>query len=343
MTRRETVAGRQRPPPTGASRRGGAGRAAAEPPAEPAVVVTGICGRLGRLLLRKLHREARVVGIDRRPFPDAPPDLVHYRIDLRRKACRDVFRRERIGAVVHLGVMHDPRLAPEVHHTWNIEAFSKVLDYIAAQGIPKLIVLSGAAVYGPRPQNPQFLSEQAPLLGAGRISELRDLVELDMLAQSFFWRAPACETVILRPCFVAGSVRNEIHSYFRLPVTPTLLGFDPMMQFVHEDDVVAVILRALGPGVRGIYNIAGPGVLPLSEAIRRVGRRSLPIPHFVARRVLDRLWRARLSDFPGREIDFLRFICMVDDSRARRELGYEPSRTIDDALAALRDGIDEAR
>ncbi|MBI5500868.1 MAG: NAD-dependent epimerase/dehydratase family protein [Deltaproteobacteria bacterium] len=309
--------------------------------AERSVILTGVCGRLGRLLLRQLHREGRVVGIDRRDFPDAPPDLMHYRLDIRRKACRDVFRREPAQAVVHLGVMHDPRISAETRHTWNVEGFGRVLEYVAAMRIPKLVLLSSAAVYGARPDNAQFLLEDAPLLASGRVSDIRDLVELDMLAQTFFWRVPECETVILRPSFIVGEVHNEIYSYFRLPITPRLLGFDPMMQFVHEADVVQALRQALRPGVRGIYNIGGPGVLPLSQVIARVGRPAAPVPHVLARGLLDRLWRLGFTDFPGREIDYLRYVCMVDDRRARRELGYAPRKSLDETVASIREAFGE--
>ncbi len=88
-------------------------------PSEPGVAVTGICGRLGRRVCRLLHRETRVVGIDRRPFPDKPKDVEHWPVDLRRKKTQDVFRggAARINAVVHLGVMHDPRESGAQHRT----------------------------------------------------------------------------------------------------------------------------------------------------------------------------------------------------------------------------------
>lgn len=299
------------------------------------VVVTGICGRLGRRVARFLHRERGVIGLDRRPFPDRPKDIEHWQIDLRRKKAKEVFRNRKIAALVHLGVMHDPRDSGEDHHTWNVLGFQKLLEHAKQSDVPKVVLLSSANVYGPRPDNAQFLSEDAPLLAASAFSDMRDLVELDMLAQSFFWKHPNTETVILRPAHILGTVRNAPSNYLRLPVVPTLMGFDPMMQAVHQDDVVAAIRLALKPGVRGIFNIAGPPPLPLSQAIQILGRGHLPVPHPMARMMLDRLWKMRLTSFPAPELDFIRYVCMVDDSRARQVLGYAHRYGIEETLHAV--------
>lgn len=303
------------------------------------VIVTGVCGRLGRRVARQLHRERQVIGLDRRPFPDRPKDVEHFQIDIRRKKSKDVFRNHPVAALLHLGIMHNPRFSGEDHHTWNVLGFQKLLEYVRQYDVPKVVLLSSANVYGPRPDNPQFLTEDAPLLAASAFSDMRDLVELDMLAQSFFWKHPHTETVILRPTHILGTVRNAPSNYLRLPVVPTLMGFDPMMQPVHQDDVVQAIQLALRPGVRGIFNIGGPGALPLSQAVERVGRARLPVPHPVARAMLDQLFKMRLTSFPSPEIDFIRYVCMVDDSRARQVLGYSPRYDLDETLRA----IDEER
>jgi nucleoside-diphosphate-sugar epimerase len=107
--------------------------------------------------------------------------------------------------------------------------------------VPKVVVLSSANVYGPRPDNAQFLTEEAPLLAAQAFPEMRDLVEIDHMASSFFWKARDIETVILRPVHILGSVHNAPSNYLRLPVIPTLLGFDPMVQVIHELDVAEAI------------------------------------------------------------------------------------------------------
>jgi UDP-glucose 4-epimerase len=306
---------------------------------EGVVVVTGICGRLGRRVARSLHRDRGVIGLDRRPFHDKPKDIEHWQIDLRRKKARDVFKNRKVAALVHLGVMHDPRDSGEDHHTWNLLGFQKLLEYAKQYDVPKVVLLSSANVYGPRPDNPQFLTEDAPLLAASAFSDMRDLVELDMLAQSFFWKHPNTETVILRPAHILGTVRNAPSNYLRLSVVPTLMGFDPMMQAVHQDDVVRAIVSALAPGVRGIFNIAGPPPVALSQAITLLGRGHLPVPHSIAKMMLDRLWKMRLSSFPSPELDFIRFVCMVDDSRAREVLGYTHRHNIAEALRA----VDEER
>jgi UDP-glucose 4-epimerase len=299
------------------------------------VLVTGICGRLGKRLTRLLHRERPVLGVDRRPFDDKPKDVEHAQIDLRRKKLKDVLRSGGVTAVVHLGVMHDPRASAAEHHSWNVEGFSKLLDYSAQLGISKVVVLSSANVYGPQPGNAQFLTEDAPLLGGARFSDIRDLVEVDMLAQGFFWKHPHTETVVLRPVHILGTVHNAPSNFLRMQTIPTLLGYDPMVQVIHEADVVQAIRRALEPGVRGIFNIAGPQPTPLSRAIKILGRNRLRVPYSLGKMALNRLWNLRLTTFPPPELDHIRYVCMVDDSRARKVLGFTPAHDLESTLRAV--------
>ena len=302
------------------------------------VVVTGICGRLGRELSRLLHRKRKVLGVDRRAFVDPPGDIEHHQLDIRSHKAREVFRHG-IAAVVHLGVMHDPHESSEEHHDFNVVGLQKVLEYVDVYKIPKLLLLSSANVYGPRPDNPQLIREDAPLLGAGPFSDIRDLVELDMLVNAFFWRCPSTETVILRPAHILGTVKNAPSNYLRLDVVPTLLGFDPMMQVVHQRDVLQAIDLALAPGVRGIFNIGGPEPMALSKAITLLGRRAMAVPHSLAKAAVKNLFRVRLTKFPAPELDFIRYVCMVDDTKVRTELGYAPAHNLEATLRA----VDEER
>jgi UDP-glucose 4-epimerase len=303
-----------------------------------AVLVTGICGRLGKRLARVLHRGRPVVGVDRRPFVDKPKDIHHVQVDIRRKKLKDVFRANDIQAVVHLGVMHDPRASSAEHHSWNVAGFGKLLEYVSQFRVPKLVVLSSANVYGPQPSNPQFLSEESPLLGGQNFSDIRDLVEVDILAQSFFWKLPETETVILRPVHILGSVHNAPSNFLRLDPILTVMGYDPMAQVVNEADVVHAIELALRPGIRGIFNIAGPEPVPLSRLIKILGRRRLSVPYSLASVVLRRMWSLRLTTFPVPELDHIRFVCMVDDRRAREVLGFLPRVGLEQTVLAVDEG-----
>ncbi len=86
----------------------------------PAVAITGISGNLGRVVAKLLHRKERIIGIDRRPFPGKPKDLEHHALDLRKRKCEDIFRKENLRALVHMGFMHDPRAEPHEQHSFNV-------------------------------------------------------------------------------------------------------------------------------------------------------------------------------------------------------------------------------
>jgi UDP-glucose 4-epimerase len=300
------------------------------------VAITGIAGNLGRKLARILHGETRVVGFDRRPFLDRPKDVEHHQLDIRKARVEDVFRRGGIQAIAHLGLKHDPRDDAADAHSFNVAGTQKLLDIAARHGVKKVILLSSANVYGPAPGNPNFLPEETPLLGAARLPGFRDLIEVDMYAQSFMWQHPEIETVILRPVNIVGpTVQNAPSNYLRLERPMTVMGFDPMIQVIHEEDVCRAIALALRPGVRGVYNVTGAGEVPLSAALRELGREPLPVPHFLVRPIVKQLFDTRLSSFPPGEVDYIQYLCAVDGSRFIRDTGWTPGYSIRETLRSV--------
>src|SRR5260370_31968307 len=264
-----------------------------------AVLITGISGNLGRVLAKQLHRAEGVVGLDRRRSPGAPKDIEVHPLDIGKRKGEDVFRRGEIKALIHMAIIHDPRLPQAEHHSFNVVGTKAVLEYAAKHGVNKVVVLSSTNVYGPQPENDNFLTEESPLLGSQRFPEIRDLVEVDMYAQQYMWKHPQVETVIIRPVHIIGpSVKNAPATYLRLSRPWTLAGFDPMVQLIHEEDVARSLALALKPGVRGVYNVVGPGELPLSAVLRELGRTPIPVPHLIARPLLDNLFQHRLARFP---------------------------------------------
>ncbi|MEL6181891.1 MAG: SDR family oxidoreductase [Myxococcota bacterium] len=300
------------------------------------VLITGIAGRLGQALTRLLHRDVKVIGLDRRACDALPKDVVFYQLDVRRRKAEDVFRRHTIDALIHLNIMYNPRRSVREHQDFNILGTQKTLDLCQAHGVGKVIMLSSAHVYGPAATNDQFLTEESPLMGStdAGTSWIRHLIAVDMYCSSFFWRHPEIETVILRPVHILGDLGNAASHYLRLPYTPTVLGYDPMVQVVHRDDVISAMMLALKPGIRGVYNIAGPGAVPLSRLLSLAGKQVVPLPEGMLRWVRGLLWRTRLAPFPTQQIDHIKYVCMVDDSRARTHMRYAPRHNLVQTLQA---------
>ncbi len=307
----------------------------AEPP-RPRVVLTGISGNLGRVVAKLLHREAHVIGIDRRPFVGRPKDVEHVQVDVRKKKTDEVFRRNRVDAVIHMGIMHDPRMSAEDHHSFNVLGTMKVLECAAKYGVKKVVMLSSANVYGPSPQNSNFLTEESPLMAASRFPSVRDLIEVDMLAHGFFWRHPEIETVVLRPVHIVGpSIKNAPSNYLRLKRPWVMAGFDPMVQLIHTEDVGRAMIEALRPGRKGVYNVTGPGEVPLSSVFKELGHPPVSVPHMLARPVLSTLFKYRLASYPPEELDHIQFLCMVDGSRWAKETGWNPQYSMRETIRSV--------
>ncbi len=299
------------------------------------LLVTGIASRLGRLLARRLHEEYDIIGIDNRGARHIPKNVTVHELDLRRRPAEDVFRRNRIDAVVHLrdgsGVRRraNERTSPLVAHA------RRVLELCQTYAVPKVVVLSSALIYGPNPDNDMYLTEDAPILAGQRFSTMRDRVEIDLVSGTFFWQHPEADTVLLRPAPIVGRLTNPVSRYLGFRAIPTVLGFDPMVQVVSPEDVVEAIALSLKPGIRGVFNIAGPRAAPLSVIAKKLGKRNIQIPEPLFRTSAALVAKLPRKAIPRAEIDYLKYVCMVDDSHARSVLRYEPKMTLEQTLAPL--------
>lgn len=289
------------------------------------VLITGVSGGQGRLLTQRLTDTCRVVGVDRLPWEGHPSKVKIYQLDLRKRAFEDVFRRERPTTVVHLAFIRHFKVAPEVRHEVNVLGTKRVMEFCHKHGVRQFVLLSSHYVYGALPENPYFLDEDAPLNASRTYPEIRDLVETDSIATTFLWKYPEIRSVVMRPVNILGYyVHSAVSRYLKLRRIPMMWGFDPMMQFIHEDDVAEAIALAIEKRIRGVFNIVGPGSVPLSVAIRETGGKALGMPEPFARTIINRLFKLGLYSFPAGAIDFLKYPCTLDGSPFQKETGFEP-------------------
>src|SRR5690606_22002619 len=283
----------------------------------------------------------RVLALDVRR-PDVP-DLIkteYHPIDLTTPAVgaqlAALLRRpSRIDTVVHGAFLSFPTHAASWAHELEDVGTMHVLDACAQASPRRLVLVSTTLVYGPSPNNPNWLSEDAPLSGLSGSRYVGDKVRAELQVERFAREHPETAVAVLRFAPILGpSIHNSITRFFSRPIAPRLMGHDPLMQFVHESDAVTALKRAVDRDVTGAFNIVGRGVLPYSTVLAMMGRVPVPMPHFVARRLYRALWATQVSISPPPFLDFLRYLCVADGARAERDLGFRPrwdiGRTIHD-------------
>ena len=292
------------------------------------IVVTGAAGNLGRLVVETLRQHWPIIAVDDRPLAGFSPDVDVRRADTRWRSLEDILRQREIAAVIHLGIKHNPRNDAGCYRH-NVVSTQRLIELIAKYRISKFFCLSSANIYGPDPDNSYFLTEDAPLLGAEHYREIRDLVAVDNLVQSFYYRQPDVQTVLFRPVHIVGPrVRSAAATYLRLERPWVITGFDPLVQLIHEEDVVSAMRFALETGERGVFNIVGPGVAPLSRILRVLGRRPRSVPSFLAWPALKGAWRLNTTDFPPAELRHVQYNCVVDGSLAETQLGFRSTYSL---------------
>jgi UDP-glucose 4-epimerase len=301
------------------------------------VLITGIAGGQGRLLARRLAENYEVCGVDKVEWEGAPRGVRVHVVDLRKKKFEDVIRTEMPNAIVHMGFVRHFRGSQDTRHDVNVRGTKQLLDHCVHHGVQNLVLLSSSYVSGAFPENPYYMDEDSPLSASRSYPEIRDLVEVDTLASAFLWRYPHIRTCVLRPVNVLGHyVHSMIAQYLRQERVPTVMGFDPMMQFIHEEDVSESIALSLEHGLQGVFNVAGPGEVPLHTAIEESGGRARSIPEFVMRPLFERLFKLGLIPYPAGAIDYLKFPITLSGSRFVEATNFRPLFGLEEIFHSLR-------
>ena len=311
----------------------------------PAVVlVTGISRWLGGALAAELAADPsieRVLGADTvPPGPDAVRRLGRtefVRADIRNPLIGKVIAAAGVDTVVHMNISSTPGGSGGRTSMKELNVIGTMQLLAACQRVPsvrRLILKSTSAVYGASPRDPAVFTEtmQARRVPGGGFA--KDSLDIEAYVRSFARRRPEVGVAVLRfTNFIGPRIDSLLTGYLRMPVVPTALGFDARVQLLHEDDAVAVLVRAATGDFAGTVNVGAEGTVLLSQAIRRLGRVPLPLPE-QAMAPLGRLSRpARITDYSPEQLRFLNFGRVVDTRVLREEFGYTPRYTTAQALA----------
>jgi UDP-glucose 4-epimerase len=243
------------------------------------VLITGVSRFLGGRLATMLQADPdieKVIGVDTVPPRGDLGRTEFVRADIRNPLIGKVIATTEVDTVVHLNVIATPLTAGGRAAMKEINVIGTMQLLAACQKAPsvrKLVVKSTTAVYGSSPKDPALFTEDMEPRSLPRSGYAKDAVEVEGYVRGFGRRRPDVEISVLRfTNYIGPRIDSSLTHYFSLPLVPTVFGFDPRLQFIHEDDATEVLRIATTEDRPGIYNVGGAGVLLLSQAIRRAGR-----------------------------------------------------------------------
>lgn len=306
------------------------------------VLITGVSGKLGRLVAQRLvAANHEVIGIDRRPWPGRPAELTLCQVDIRKRAAEDVFRTHKPDAAIHMATVTHIKRRSSDRYKINLLGTRAVFDHCHTYGVGTAIFVGRHTYYGAAPDAPLYHKEDDPPMAVNSFPELSDLVAADLYAGSALWRYPKIDTSVLRICYTLGpSHHGTLASFLRGPNVPMVLGYDPLFQFMHEHDVAAAICLALEKQLRGVFNVAGPPPLPLSVLVKQTGSRAIPVPEPIFRLALGRFGLPRL---PKGALEHVKYPVVIDTELFREATGFAHIYDEDQTIAAFNAGGRQAR
>ena len=286
------------------------------------MLVTGVSRFLGGQLATVLQADPRiehVIGVDTVTPTQSLGTTEFVRADIRNPLIAKVISSAEIDTVVHMNVVATPLGAggrSAMKETNVIGTMQLLAACQKAPSVRKLVVKSTTAVYGSSSRDPALFTEDIEPRAVPRSGYAKDAIEVEGYVRGFGRRRPDVSLTLLRfTNFIGPTIDSLLTRYFAMPVVPTVLGFDPRIQLCHEDDGVNVLREATMQDRRGIYNVGGAGIMLLSQAVRRAGRVSVPVPLPSVSLVGQVFRSAGLVDFSPEQMRYLSHGRVVDTAR----------------------------
>ena len=308
------------------------------------VAITGIGGYLGGRLLNRLEQEGeveRIIGLDVREPSAASSKLKFYRQDVR-KPFADIFADNQIDTALHLAFQVTPIHDETGTHSINIRGSQNFLDACEKAGTSQLFYMSSYTAYGANADNPESISEDAPLRPAINFPYPTDKAKVDIMFQDYMKSHADMWVTIVRTVAVTGP--HSVVGGLSVLFTPVMIrpkGYDPLWQFIHEDDLVELVTILLKQKQNGIFNVAGDGGVRYSEMIQAAGKRSIALPAGPLVWFTKLSWKLHLQSRSPGGVDILMYPIVVNTERVRKATGYEFHYTGREAFNAFMDKMKE--
>lgn len=303
------------------------------------VFVTGGAGFLGTHVIRELRAHPGVnlvVAGDVRMPAEPEPGVVYETCDVTQPGMLEpLLLRHDIDVVVHLAAIVNPGRSPELEYRVDVDGSRHVLEACNATGVRRIVVSSSGAAYGYHPDNPDWITESAPLRGNDEFPYARHKRLVEQMLGAYRMAHPELEQVVFRIGTILGpTVRNQITALWDGPRILAVKGSDSPFVFAWVDDVAAAMARAATDGPPGVYNVAGDGRMTVAEIAERLGKRLLTVPAPLLAAGLRVAKTLRMTPHGPNQVVFLRYRPVLANDALKREFGYTPQRSSREAFEA---------
>jgi UDP-glucose 4-epimerase len=317
------------------------------------VVVLGATGNVGTAVLDALRRDAgiaSILGVARRTPAVALPKVEWRSADIVDADLVELFRGS--DAVVHLAWLIQPSRDEPMLRAVNVEGSRRVLEAVAVANVPRLVYASSVGAYSEGPKE-RLVDESWPTDGVPSSFYSRHKSKVERLLDDFETQHPDHAVIRLRPALIfRKEAATGIRRLFLGPLFPGALARDSLIpvvpeldrlrfQAVHGADVAEAYRLALTTDTRGPFNLAAEPVIDGRVLGELLEARRLRLPAAALRAAASVTWRTRLQPSPPGWVDMALAVPLMDSTRARNELGWEPRFSATDALLELLDGLRE--
>jgi UDP-glucose 4-epimerase len=303
------------------------------------VAITGISGYIGSRLLSRLEGMEdveRVIGVDVRPPKDSPPKLKFYCQDIS-EPLGDIFIENEVDSAVHLAFVLRPTHDRTGARKTDIGGAVNFLESCRQAQVKHVLYLSSHTIYGAHPDSILPLKEDSPPRPLPGFQYSCDKDHAEREFRDFATTHNDTCVTILRSCPVIGpNVGDSVVTSMFKSIMVFVAGYDPPMQFVHEDDLVELVVTFLGQKKAGIFNVAGDGDIRYSEIARLCRRRTIALPERLLRLLMGVSWALRLqNESPASGLDFIKYPPLVSTEKLRSEVGFQFRYSSRDAVASF--------
>jgi UDP-glucose 4-epimerase len=307
------------------------------------VLVTGACRFLGGYLTARLAQNPMIKGVIAVDAIAPSKDMLRrmgraefVRADVRNPFIAKVIRNGDVDTVVHAAAASYAPRSGGTAALKEINVMGAMQLFAACQNAPsvrRVVLKSTSEVYGSSAHDPVMFTEDSTSRRPFRDGFAKDSLDIEAYARGLGRRRPDIAVTILRLANMIGpAMDTTLSRYLAGPLVPTMFGRDARLQLLHEQDALGALERAAMAGKAGTFNIGGDGIIMLSQAIRRAGRIPLPVPGFGVW-ALDSLRRANhYNEISRDQFDYLSYGRVMDTSRMRSELGFQPKWTTAEAF-----------